>query len=188
MTGVGDALTGDVAGDRCAARRPGRCRTTCRRRSPAPAWRAFRGSEGLVVDGVLGEGSELLEGRVHAARPRVKSRVVIARRFVDRLGIGRQFIPETVKIDALAAGHQRAPCRGRGKLKCQSTGLVNLVPRPDAGQRRVHRHPTCRHGLGTVRRGRSTTMLPMSSGDEVGLRCRACRARGRRPAPGPSLS
>src|SRR5436305_12016319 len=60
----------------------------------------------LVVDRVLRKGAKLLECVVHGPRPRIKGGVVMARRIVDRLRVGRQLIPEAVEIDALAAGDQ----------------------------------------------------------------------------------
>jgi hypothetical protein len=64
---------------------------------------------GLVVDSVLPKGSELLEGGVHAAGPRIKLGVVLARCFVDRCRIGRQLIPEALEIDALPGFDQAFP-------------------------------------------------------------------------------
>jgi hypothetical protein len=43
---------------------------------------------------------------VHRARERVELGVVLARRVVDRLRIGRELVPEPVEVDALAARDQ----------------------------------------------------------------------------------
>src|ERR1700733_1281922 len=60
--------------------------------------------EGLVVFSVLIEGRELVERRVHGARTRIELGVVLSGRFIDGRGIGGEFVPKPVEIDALSAG------------------------------------------------------------------------------------
>ena len=99
------------------------------------------GQQGLVVDAVLREGDELLEGVVHGVRPGVERRVMRAGRLVDAAGIGRQLVVEAVEEDALAAGDQPLLV-GAVEIEVPGLGVLQLVvPVADAGQRRVDRHP-----------------------------------------------
>src|SRR5262249_61341188 len=98
-------------------------------------------SKYLVVLGVLVERCELLESVVHVAWPRVQTRVVLARRLVDRLRICRQLIIETVEIDTFAALHQAVDVRS-AEIEMPKQGAVYyLVPRSDTRQWRVDDHP-----------------------------------------------
>ena len=113
-----------------------------------------------LLSGVLGvEGRELLEGVMHVAGPRIEPGIVPARGFVDRLRIGREFVLETVEIDALAALHQAVDIRSaeiempeQRALRISSHGpmpgsgasmMTHLVMRPDIA-RRAHSRPCCR--------------------------------------------
>ena len=75
---------------------------------------------------------------------------MLARRFVDRFGVGRQLVVEAVEIDALAARDQPLHV-GAAEIEVpQQRALQDLVPRADARQRRIHGHPS-RDPLGILR-------------------------------------
>ncbi len=98
--------------------------------------------EGFVVDGVAGKCRELFERGMHCAGPRIERRIMFARRLVDRFRIGGQFVPEAIQINALAALHQTFDVRSAEIEMPEQRALRDFFPVADAGQRRVHRHPT----------------------------------------------
>ena len=102
---------------------------------------AFR-RKGLVVDCILRERRELIEGRMHRAGPRVELGIVATRRFVDPLRIGRELVPEAVEIDSLAAFHQPLDIGSAEIEMPERWASDDLVPRPNAGKRRIHDDPT----------------------------------------------
>jgi hypothetical protein len=95
------------------------------------------GDKRLVVGGVLIEGLELFEAGVHRAGPGIERGVMLARLFVEILGIGGEFVPEAVEIDPLAAFHQPFRIRSVEREMPQRVIADDVVPRTDAGQRRV---------------------------------------------------
>ena len=129
---------------------------------------SFFSRKDLVVLGVLRERGELLEGVVHVARPRVERGVMLARRLVDRLRIGRQLVVEAVEIDALAALDQPVDVRPAEIEMPQQRAFEDLVPRPDAGQRRVDHHPFG-DAVGILRGERVADHVADVVGDEIGL-------------------
>src|ERR1700722_3205229 len=95
------------------------------------------GQEGLVVEAVLRERDELLEGVMNRMRPRVEVRIVPASRLVDGAGIAGQFIPEAIEVDALAARNQTLLV-GPMEIEMPELRIAELLrPMADTGQRRV---------------------------------------------------
>src|SRR5258708_4865508 len=62
-------------------------------------WQRPLGEKSLVVDDILIEGMELLETRVHRARPSIECGVVLTGGFMEVLRIGRELVPETIEIN-----------------------------------------------------------------------------------------
>src|SRR5262249_52936196 len=64
------------------------------------------GKKVLVVEGILVKGGKLHEPGMHGARHGVETRVMIASVFAEPAGRGRELVPETVEINALAPGDE----------------------------------------------------------------------------------
>ncbi len=67
--------------------------------------------------------------------------------FIKPLRVPGKFVPEAIEIDALAAGDQALHVRTTEAKVPHGRILCDLIPGPDAGQRRVD-HPPSAHTLG----------------------------------------
>ena len=114
-----------------------------------------RGQKFLVVDRILAEGRELREGVVDGVRPGIERRIMLARRLVDVLRIGRQFVVEAVEVDALAPGDEPLLVGAVEVEVPRPLILDHIVPMAEPGQRRVHHHPAGDPVAVTARRMRS---------------------------------
>ena len=106
MTGVGDHHFPDIGGS--GAHDDGHGRPE--RLFPADRQDRHRqlalGKQCLIVERVLIERGELRKAGMHGAGPGVQLGVMLPRRFVELLRIGREFVPEAIEIDALATCNQ----------------------------------------------------------------------------------
>src|SRR5580765_5067560 len=81
---------------------------------------------------------------MHRAGSRVDPGVMATGRFVDLRRVARELVPETVEVDALAAGDQTLGVRAAEVEVPQRGQAHNLIPRRDAGHRRIyHNQAAC---------------------------------------------
>src|SRR5437899_6002682 len=85
---------------------------------------------------------------MHRAGPGVDRGVVAAGRFVDLRRVAGELVPEAVEVDALAAGNQALGIRAAEVEVPQRGHAHDLVPRWDAGYRRIyHDQAACLVGI-----------------------------------------
>src|SRR6266446_10865744 len=80
---------------------------------------------------------------MHRARPRIQFGIMLARRFVEHLGIVGKLVPETVEINAFPALYQTLGIRTPKREMPERVAARDFFPRPDAGQRRVYDDEFC---------------------------------------------
>ena len=96
------------------------------------------GEEGLVVLRILVEGGELFEAGMHGAGQGVERGVVLARSLAEAGRVGGELVPEAVEVDPLPPRHQAFRIRPLEGEMPERPAADDLLPRADAGQRRVH--------------------------------------------------
>src|SRR6185295_7796275 len=93
------------------------------------------GQECAVVDGVLIECCELGKAGMHGSWKGVELRIVLPRRFAEAIRRSREFVPESIQVDALAPCHQPLHV-GPSEAKVPEQGILqDLFPGPDARHR-----------------------------------------------------
>ena len=96
-----------------------------------------------VVDRILREGGELREASSHRSRRCVESCVVLTHLLAERARVRGKVVPEVVEVDAFSARHEPLHVR-TAETEVPRLGVVgDLLPGPDARQRRLHRDPPC---------------------------------------------
>src|SRR5690349_2539282 len=95
------------------------------------------GDERLVVDRVLIKGGELVEAGVHRAGLRIEPGVVFAGLLAEPARVGRELVPEPIEVDSLPSGHEPFSVRTLEGEMPEGTAANDLIPWPDARQRRI---------------------------------------------------
>src|SRR5262245_15534761 len=101
------------------------------------------GKKVLVVDGILVKCGKLHEPGMHSALHGVPTRITIASVFAEPAGRGRELVPETVEINAFAAGDEALHVRTAKAKMPEQRVFEDFFPWSDTGQRRVNQSKPC---------------------------------------------
>src|SRR5262249_32663254 len=100
------------------------------------------GKKVLVVDGILVKCGKLHGPGMHAALHGVQTRIMIASVF-EPAGRGRELVPETVEINAFAAGDEALHVRTAKAKMPEQRVFEDFFPWSDIAQRRVNLSKPC---------------------------------------------